>query len=147
MKKLFLISFAVITSMILAIPTFAENMSTQKDANVTAEWEQNNIEDRKFQKSYDYSNYELTSKTNFQVVIKLNRSQPYGKAYFYNASDYPATLYVEDQEITIEPHTGDSIVWEKSFFKSSYDVGITASEERLHGLFSLAKADDSATFA
>ena len=51
--------------MILAIPTFAENMSTQKDANVTAEWEQNNIEDRKFQKSYDYSNYELTSKTNF----------------------------------------------------------------------------------
>ena len=134
MKKALSKSFAlaiVTCSMVLTVPVFAESTDT---------------EHRPFEISYDYSNYELTTKTNFQVIITLSNSQKYGKAHYYNASDYATTLYVEGEQKRIEPHSGDSIVWKKSIFKTSYDVGITASEGRLHGTFSLAKAEKESAF-
>ncbi len=149
MKKLLSRSFAfaiVTSSMVLTVPVFAESTENTKNIDIISNVDKNNTDIMPFEVSYDYSNYKITSKTNFQVSITLSNFQPYGKVHYYNSSDYVATLYVEGEEKTIEPHSGDSIVWKKGTFKSSYDVGITASEGRLNGTFSLAKAERESEF-
>lgn len=128
LKKLFAISLSLIT--MLSVPTFAQNNSSKQ-----------------YETSHDYNNFPFSNGTNVTLKITLSKNQPYGKAFYYNASPYDAKLYVEGKDLVIiKPYSSGSIVWKKSFFKNEYDISITATKDFLNGSFSLAKSESELGF-
>lgn len=101
--------------------------------------------------SYVYDNATFSGASYLSTYINLTNSHPYGKVYYYNSGEYDAKLYIlgngEIIDITIiPPNSGGSLVWEKSLFKSQYDIGLTATSGTLDGSLILASASDESYF-
>ncbi|MDE6182012.1 MAG: hypothetical protein K2F59_02240, partial [Eubacteriales bacterium] len=123
LKKLFAISLSLIT--MLSVPTFAQNNSSNQ-----------------YETSHTYSNFPFSNGTSFNTSISLSKTQPYGKAHFYNSSPYNVVLdVVGEKSVTIKPYTSGYVIWEKSAIKNNYNVTVRSKGGTLNGTFSLAKSE------
>lgn len=96
--------------------------------------------------SWQYSNFELTgTSSSFNTTITLSKTDKYGKVFFTNRTGATVKMYVTDQTpIGIVKGQSKGMTWTNTTKKGKkYEVEVRCSDEKLKGIFSLAKSDNS----
>lgn len=96
---------------------------------------------------YRLNKYQILDLASFTYDIELTNTQKYGKAYFFNESPEPITMYVDgnrvEESIVIPKNSGRAITWTKGGIgNKTYKVTINSNgNATLNGYFSLLNSN------
>ena len=96
---------------------------------------------------YALNKFQVLDLASFIYDIELANTQKYGKAYFFNESPEPITMYVDgnrvEESIVIPKNSGRAITWTKDGIgNKTYKVTIKSNgNATLNGYFSLLNSN------